>query len=115
MKTFNALRELAKSNKYQILYARSKEYNGIKFFANEIDFTPIQIAFLQWLEVYHSLEMDLAMKEKYISRDVINDNYRVDAYLYCKDHKDKLKKDKKEPKEGFEVPSDIPSVVFKRG
>jgi len=114
MKTFNPLRILARSPRWQILYSRSKEIGSLRLFNNDRDFTPLQLSFLQWLEVYSSLETDLAMKEKYISRDVIEDDYRTDAYLYvrgCKNTND----EKKGPPEGYEPPSDIPSVVFKRG
>jgi len=83
-------------------------------FENESDLTTIQLSFLQWLEIYNSLEMDLAMKEKGISRKVIEDDYRVDAYLYYKNLNDKTK-EANTPKEGYEPPVDIPSVMFKRG
>ena len=115
MRTFNALRQLAKSNRWQIVYSRSKELSGIKLFSNEVELTPLQLAFLQWLEIYHSLEVDLATKEKGISRDVIEDDYRVDAYLYCREHKDKNKGKSKEPKEGYEAPMEVPGVVFRKG
>jgi hypothetical protein len=53
----------------------------IGLFENTTDFTPLQIAFLQWLEIYHSLEIDLASKKPHISREVIEDDIRCDAYL----------------------------------
>lgn len=112
---FNALRKLARSNRWQSIYARSKEISGIKLFVNSSDFTPLQVAFLQWLELYSIMEMDLAMKEKDISRAVIEDDYRTDAYLYCKEHCDKNKKDVNLPQEGYEPPPDIPGVVFRTG
>jgi len=114
MKTFNPLRILARSPRWQILYARSKEHSGLHLFNNETDFTPLQIAFLQWLEIYHSMAMDLAMKEKGLSKDVFEDDYRCDAYLYLREHKDK-NSEKKGPQEGYEAPVDAPSVIFKRG
>ena len=116
MTAFNALRTLARSTRWQILYARSKEVSGIHLFNNTKDFTSLQIAFLQWLEIYSSLEMDLALKEKHISRKVIADDYRVDAYLYYREHHDKTKDTKNsEPQEGYEPPPDIPGVVFRQG
>lgn len=54
----------------------------IGLFENKIDYTPLQIQFLQWLEIYHSLEVDLATKKSHISREVIDDDIRTDAYLY---------------------------------
>lgn len=113
MKTFNALRLLAKSSRWQILYSRNKESTGLQLFTNVTEFTPLQVAFLQWLEIYQSLEMDLAMKEKNISREVIDDDYRADAYLYVRSIKDKSKE--KAPQEGYEAPADVPGVVFRRG
>ena len=113
MKTFNPLRSLARSAKWQLLYARSKECSGLKLFKNEYDFTPFQLAFLQWLELYHSMEMDLAMKEKGISREIFEDDIRTDAYLYCRSIKD-VKEEKKGPT-GYETPTDVPSVVFQQG
>lgn len=79
---FNSIRELAKSYYWQTIYARSKEHADISLFNNKTDFTPLQINFLQWLEIYHSLELDLSMKKEYLSREVINDSIRCDAYIY---------------------------------
>jgi hypothetical protein len=110
MKTFNPLRILARSPRWQILYARSKEVSGIKLFANEYDFTPLQLVFLQWLETYHSLEIDLATNQNGLIRDVLDDEIRTDAYLYCRS-----RKDKKEEKSEGSIPSHIPSVVFRKG
>jgi hypothetical protein len=115
MRVYNPLRILARSPKWQILYARSKEVAGVKLFSNEYDLTALQLAFLQWLEIYHSLEMDLAMKEKNISREVIDDDIRADAYIYCRSIRDKNKDEKKGPPEGYEPPADVPGVVFRRG
>lgn len=111
MKIFNSLRELARNTHWQIVYSRSKEISGISLFENNTDFTPVQVAFLQWLEIYHSLEVDLAMKEPYITRDVIEDDIRCDAYLQLRDSKEN-KKDKEAPAENAENISHIPSVMF---
>jgi hypothetical protein len=79
---FNALRKLARSLYWQTIYSRSKEHATIGIFQNTIDFTPLQINFLQWLEVYHSLEIDLSMKKEYLTREVIEDDILCDAYLH---------------------------------
>lgn len=113
MQASNPLRNLARSTHWQIIYSRCKEVGGIRLFDNDIDFTPIQIAFLQWLEIYHGLEIDLAMKEPYIDRDVIEDDIRCDAYLHMRSIKD-IKKDKETP-ENKENISHIPSVMFNQG
>jgi hypothetical protein len=81
MKDFNALRTLARSNYWQIVYSRSKEMAQVSLFENQTDFTPLQCAFFQWLEIYHSLEIDLASNKPHISREVIEDDIRCDAYL----------------------------------
>ena len=111
MKSFNQLRQLARSYKWQIIYSKCKELSGLELFNNKSDLSAIQLAFLQWLEIYHSLEMDLAMKEKCISREVINDDYRTDAYLLHKSNKDN--KETKAPPPGYEAPLDVPSIRFK--
>ena len=51
------------------------------------------------------------MKEKCISREVINDDYRTDAYLLHKSNKDN--KETKAPPPGYEAPLDVPSIRFK--
>lgn len=89
------LRKLARSNRWQLLYAKSKEINGIRLFINEVNFSQIQIAFLYWLSVYHSLYQDLVMKERYLTDEVIDNDIECDAYLYYKSVK-KPEKDKKE-------------------
>lgn len=115
MKKFNAIRQLARSHRWQLLYARSKETSGIKLFNNEADFTPLQVLFLQWLEIYNSIHHDIAMDECTLKSDELDNDIRVDAYLYCKSIKDKNKTEKKQPRKGFEAPSHIPTVIFQRG
>ena len=111
MKSFNPLRQLARSYKWQIIYSKCKDLYCIELFYNKNDLTPLQLAFLQWLDIYHSLETDLAMKEKCLSRDVINDDYRTDAYLLHRNTKDE--KTKNPPPPGYEAPLDVPSIRFK--
>lgn len=110
MTTFNSIRELARSHHWQIVYSRSKEIAGISLFENQTDFTPVQIAFLQWLEIYHGLEVDLAMKEPYITREVIEDDIRCDAYLQLRNNKENTK-DKEAPAQAEDI-SHVPSVMF---
>jgi hypothetical protein len=85
MTPFNSLRTLARSPYWQIVYSRSKEMAQIGLFENQTEFTPLQINFLQWLEIYHSLEIDLAMKKPHLDREIIEDDVRVDAYLYWRE------------------------------
>ena len=107
----NILRKLAKSNRYQFLYARTEKMSNIKLFNNNIDFSYIQIIFLQWLQVYYSLYEDLYMKEEYISQEVIDDELRTDAYLLWKN---RVKGKKKQDKKSIDRTSGVPSVIFKR-
>ncbi|MHA1437988.1 MAG: hypothetical protein ACTSPD_10460 [Promethearchaeota archaeon] len=86
------LRTLARSNKWQTIYARAKDLN-INLFNNVADFTAIQIEFMYWLELYHTLYTDLGMNEPLISNDVIEDDIRTDAYLLYRS-RIKFKKDK---------------------
>lgn len=110
----NPLRNLAKSDDWQTVYCRAKELSCLQLFNNMTDLGYLQISFLQWLELYSSLEMDLALKEKNISKDVIDDDIRTDAYLLWK----RLKKDedkgkeKKRNKKIIDSDSSIPSVIF---
>lgn len=109
----NPIRTLARSTKWQTLYARAKEMN-IQLFENVTDYSAIQIEFLYWLELYHSLYMDLGMNEPYISENVIKDDIRVDAYVLWRS-KVKFSKEKqadnKKPK--VDVSIGHGSVVFK--
>jgi len=108
------LRKLARSDKYQILYARAKDLGTISLFKNSTDISKLQINFLYWLEIYHSLYTDLAMDEEWISEEVIKSDLRTEAYLLLKR---KLRKDKKQGKEIDKKPTSdggIPSVIFRR-
>lgn len=88
------IRKLAKSTKYQFLYARFKKTNNVKLFNNDIDFSVIQLNFLLWLETYYALYQDLVYNKKYISEDVIDNDIRCDAYLmYRNKYADKEEKD----------------------
>jgi len=110
----NPLRLIAKTNHWQTVYSRSKELSNLKLFKNDTDFTPIQINFLQWLEIYYSLELDLAMKKPFISREVINDEMRTDAYLLVRDELDNYKKENIPSKQRkVDNNSKIPTVIFK--
>jgi len=97
----NPIRLLAKSNKWQTLYYHSKENCGVYLFDNQTNLSELQIAFLQWLEVYRTLYQDLAMGEFGIDEDIINDEIMADAYLIYKQRKNKKKKSKKASKEGM--------------
>ncbi len=79
------LRVLAKSYYWQALYNRAKALPGcIELFENKKDFSVIQMLFLQYVEQIAGLYQDLAMKEKLLCEEVINDEIRATAYLVYK-------------------------------
>ncbi|KKM86366.1 hypothetical protein LCGC14_1279670 [marine sediment metagenome] len=107
------LRELARSVYWQNLYARAKELN-LQLFENTSDFSKLQLRFLQWLEIYHSIYVDIASDEELMSYKRIEDDMLVDAYLVYK-NKEKENKDKKKDKKfkGKERVNNLPSVIFR--
>ena len=79
MKDFTEyLRELAKSNKYQTIYAIEKTI-GLRLFANEYDYSDIQILFLNFLSLYYTISFDVAMGE--VNKMVTNNTIFEDAYM----------------------------------
>jgi len=86
-----AVRSLAKSPYWQAVYSFSKE-QGCNMFDNQRDFTNLQITFINYLEFYASLHMDVAMNE--ITDIIFEDEIYEDAYAYYRRHK-KEKADKK--------------------
>lgn len=113
---FKIIRKITRSSEWQLLYNRAKELGTLRLFKNDIDLTKVQLWFLHFLEVYSSLYMDLAMKEKYISEDVIQDDLRTEAYLlYKKEKKPEEEKNRYTGKNKKRVPAgDIPKVEFVR-
>jgi len=117
---YSQLRKLAKSLKWQTIYRKSKDMAGINIFRNHYDFSDAQINFLQWLEIYHVLEKDLALKRPFISEAVLEDDIRTDAYLIIrpeildKENNPKDTKGKKGKQDRVPHPT-VPSVVFKKG
>lgn len=111
----NYIRQIARDGKYQMLFARAKDLGNIRFFANDRDFTRLQIEFLYWLEVYNSVYQDLYLKTEYLTDDVIKDEIRFDAYLLYRQRKDEIKKNQKtSPKYNRDKLNlmGIPSIVF---
>jgi len=112
-----ALRKLAKSDRFQILYNRAKELGTLKLFNNVSDLTKIQIFFIYYLELYSSLYRDLNAKEPYISEDVIDDDIRVDAYILWRrtlKHKEKNITKSKSNKKEIYSDSSIPTLLFNK-
>ena len=88
---YRILRQMAKSNKYQTLYANSKE-GCVVLFKNTGAYSDIQVAFLQYLSFYNSLHIDIYMNE--VDEIVLDNTIYEDAYQYYK-NKVKSKKNKK--------------------
>ena len=82
------MRELAKSNYFQILF--SHKDNGIGLFTNKSNYTAVQVCFLNYLNYYNGLLMDISMKE--VDKKVLNNSIYEDAYTYYKRMKDEKKK-----------------------
>lgn len=120
---FDAIRELASSFEYQMLYARMQDGLDVEFFVNKKDFTENQLTFLYWLQVYHGLYQSLSMDEPYLNDEVIKNPIRCDAYLRfrkkLKDEKMNIENNRhnnsfRNNKKGRKVPvSGIPTVVYK--
>jgi hypothetical protein len=106
------LRQLARSYKYQTLYARAKDLGTIRLFSNNDDLSYLQSLFLHWLEVYSSIYTDIATGEDNIDYEILEDDLRTDAYLYWKSKKKKHIPDKQDSKEVKVTPPDIPKIIF---
>ena len=77
------IRKEARSAYWQNIYRASKDCSNISIFKNNSDYSAIQSQFLYWLKVYDMLYSELAQKEwSYLSEDVIENDYRCDAFLY---------------------------------
>ena len=95
---YHILRKLAKTNKYQTLYAQSKE-GCVNLFKNISDYTDLQVAFLQYLSFYASLNLDIYLDE--IDKIILEDEIYEDAYQTYKN-----KNKKNQPKQKLETPQE---------
>ena len=78
------VRELAKSHYWQTVYNNAKEL-GLKLFKNDTDFTSLQIMFLNYLNFYGVINMDIALNE--VSDKVLDNFIYEDAYMYYRTKK----------------------------
>jgi len=106
------LRTIAKSIKYQTLFARAKDMGNIRLFDNDKDFSKIQVIFLQWIQVYSSLYQDLIMGEQFINEEVLEDFMKCDNYLFYRSKKYETKKQPKLQKKETDNTGNIPGVIF---
>jgi hypothetical protein len=56
----DTLRELAKEDYYQSMYASCKEL-GLQLFENRTDLTRIQLWFISFMSIYSVINMDIAL------------------------------------------------------
>ncbi len=88
MNTDCKIRNLAKTNYWQNLYKSCQECSGLQLFKNTYNFSGLQIRFLYWLSTYDLLYKELATHEDdCLTRDVLLDNDRTDAYLIYRNKK----------------------------
>jgi len=91
------LRQLAKSNYYQNLYYHVREH-GFRLFHNEHDMTELQMFFLNYLDFYSTLHLDLAMGD--IDEIVFDNEIFEDAYYAYRTKARKERNDKPQDKGG---------------
>jgi hypothetical protein len=84
--TTTLVRELAKSNKYQTIYSNEKPV-GLRLFKNDIDYSELQITFLNYLAFYYSIAMDVAMGD--VDKRVHDNFIYEDAYTVYRSSKRK--------------------------
>ena len=77
----DVLRDLAKEDYYQSLYASAKEL-GLQLFENKTDLTRIQLWFISYMSIYSVINMDIALGE--ITERVLDNVIYEDAYLIYK-------------------------------
>jgi hypothetical protein len=96
------IRNLAKSNYYQGLYSIDKNL-GLRLFYNTVDFTPIQMNFLNYLAFYSNLFAEIYLGE---IGDIVLENFIYeDAYSLWKS------KDKKREQTKLKQPAETPQYT----
>ena len=79
------LHELAKGDEYQTLLNASKELYGIRLFENSINFSSIQISFMNLLFFYYNIIQDISLEE--ISELTLEDRIYAESYVKWKNEK----------------------------
>jgi hypothetical protein len=82
MNTHSALRELAKSIRFQNIFTASKEQPGIHLFKNVCEFSALQETFLILLYNYSVINDDIHLHK--ISQLTLEKDIYADAYLFWK-------------------------------
>lgn len=91
------IRKLARSWEFQTLY-RNKDL--VKIFKNEYPYTKLQLMFLYWLDIYKNL-YEIDGYYEVLPKHVIEDDIRVDAFLYHRKYKIKLEREAEEFRKKF--------------
>jgi len=79
----NVIRKFARSWEYQTLFSTAKNMS-LGIFAGKKEFNKIQLLFFHWQAVYSSLLEIKGSGMDFIPDDMLNDDIRVNAYLYAK-------------------------------
>ena len=82
--TYTLMRELAKSNKYQTIYSNEKPL-GLRLFRNDVDYSDLQLTFLNYLAFYNSVFTDIAMGD--VNKKVLDNLIYEDAYSVYRNSK----------------------------
>jgi hypothetical protein len=86
--TDEKLWKLAKDSYYQSLYAFFKDGCNVQMFNNVRNYSGIQLRFLYWCSVVSMLHEELSKHEdKWLTRGVIEDFERTNAYLVHRNKK----------------------------
>lgn len=77
------LRKMARSTYWQNLYQSSKELSNVGLFLNDRNLSGLQVLFLYWLKVYHSVYESInSMDFDFLDDKILKDDERIDAFLY---------------------------------
>lgn len=100
---YKKIRQIAKTNKYQMRYSLAKELQ-FKLFQNDSELSHLQLIFLNHLIFYSNIYMDIALKE--VDEIVTTNEIYEDAWMYYKHNK--------KPKEEVKVDSTLPKQQHTR-
>lgn len=108
-----SIRKLARTSYWQGVYQRAKDLN-MNLFNNVCDFTPVQVEFLQWLEIYNSIYIDLNSGKDGIDTRVIENDFLCDGYLLVtsENRKKEMQELKNPNKKKKASNSKIPKISF---
>ena len=77
------LRKMARSTYWQNLYNASQDLSNVSLFFNTTNLSGLQVLFIYWLKVYHSVYENIQnMDFDFLDAQIIKDDVRVDAFIY---------------------------------